>query len=349
MSKLKVHVLYEYGENFRPHASASLRLLRPLKYPSVREAVDVTFGTGLGDAGNPDLVLVDRLWRPDIQPEMAHRLADDVHRRGAKLSFWFDDHFLALEGIKPIPAHLLDSFRAFLDVSDSCVVSTPALKAAFEGSKPVLFLPSALDERIVVRKAAQPGDDRPLVIGYMGSATHDQDLALVLPALQEISDSRLGKIRFEILGAVHREKLEQWDALKKLPVSLLAPMSQENEYPMFMLWFTGTVCWDLAIAPLVDNSFNIYKSDIKFLDYTAAGVPGIFSKVAPYSGTVEHDNTGLLVENNPTAWVDAIDRLAREAPLRRELLRNAEAYLYQHRTLAQCAGNWVETLQALSD
>lgn len=349
MKRLKVHVLYEYGINSRPHASSSLRLLRPLNYPTVREEIDVTFGPGLDGAGSPDLVVVDRLWRPDIQPDMAHRLADEVHRLGSKLSYWFDDNFLALEGIKPIPAHLLDSFRAFLAVSDSYVVSTPNLKETFDDVKPIVVLPSALDERIIVRKVPQTVDHRPLMIGYMGSATHDQDLALALPALREICERYQGKIRFQILGAVNREKRKKWDELEKLPVELISPMTHENEYQLFMLWFTGTVCWDIAIAPLVDDRFNIYKSDIKFLDYTAAGVPAVFSKLPSYSGTVEHGKTGLLVENDQKAWVEAVDRLIREAPLRHELLRNAEAYLYQHRTLAQCAGKWVETLQALRD
>jgi hypothetical protein len=40
---------------------------------------------------------------------------------------------------------------------------------------------------------------------------------------------------------------------------------------------------DMGIAPLQKNSFNDSKSNIKALEFTALGVPGIYSNVAPYS------------------------------------------------------------------
>ena len=40
---------------------------------------------------------------------------------------------------------------------------------------------------------------------------------------------------------------------------------------------------DFAVAPLVKNKMNLCKSFIKYLDYSALGLPGIYSNISPYS------------------------------------------------------------------
>lgn len=347
MKRLKVRVLYEYGVNMRPHASASLRLIRPLSYPRIREQVDVSFGYDLGDASGADLVLVDRFWKPDITPTAVCQLAEKVHRQGARLVYWFDDNFLLLEEKKTVPASFIESFKSFLEVSDGFVISTPELKALVAGKPRVVLLPSALDERIIVQKRAPRSDLHTVTIGYMGSATHDGDLGLVLPALEAVHARYPGRLRLQIVGAVGKEKLEGWKGWRNLPVDILQPLPQESEYQLFMLWFSSAVRWDFAIAPLVDDRFNRYKSDIKFLDYTAASAPGIFSRVSPYVSTIEHGKTGLVIENTLENWVSSLEEMVENPALRLDLLKNATGYLYQHRVLAQCWDQWLTTLQAM--
>jgi processive 1,2-diacylglycerol beta-glucosyltransferase len=342
MRKLKVHVLFEHGINLRPHASASLRLIRPLSYPPLRERVAVTFGHRLwGEM--PDLVMVDRHWRPDIQPEMVKVLADDVRWRGAKLIYWLDDNFFYLNNNTSNAR--MESFQAFLQYCDGLVVSTPELQTYFSNTTNLIFLPSALDERLIMRNPSTRKDPNKIIIGYMGTPTHDEDLRLILPAFERIHAQYPGRIALQVVGALNQEKIRQWDALKKLPIEILEPLVFESEYQLFLLWFTGTVHWDFALAPLVDNAFNRYKSDIKFLDYTAAGAPGIFSRVPSYSATVKSDETGILVDNVDDDWYAAMDRMVNDTEARTRLLWNARDYLYQQRTLANCWPNWLNTLE----
>ena len=49
---------------------------------------------------------------------------------------------------------------------------------------------------------------------------------------------------------------------------------------------------DLALVPLADTVFNRCKSAIKYLEYAACGVPGVFSGVTPYTQAVEHGARG---------------------------------------------------------
>jgi len=114
-----------------------------------------------------------------------------------------------------------------------------------------------------------------------------------------------------------------------------------------MLWFTSRVRWDIALSPLVDSDFNRAKSDVKFLDYAALAAPGIYSPIPAYQHSIEHLKTGWLAENTAAAWVEALDRLLQDDPLRIEMGNNAYRYLYAQRTLAQCAPRWDEAIRAI--
>lgn len=344
MKPIRIHILFEYGVNLRPHASASLRLIRPLTHPMLRDKVVVTAGRSLVDEA-VDVVLVDRLWRPDIQPAMVDDLVNEVHRRGARLVYWFDDNFLLLRGHAADEKRYRECFQLFLALSDGVIVSSSELKKTFEGERQVVFLPSALDERLIVlRQARRAAGDR-IRIGYMGTSTHDEDLRMVLPALRTVCNRYPDRIRLQFTGVLTRETLERIEELGGLPVEIINPSPVESEYQAFLLWFTGEVRWDIGIAPLVNNEFNRFKSDIKFLDYTAAAIPGIYSDVPAYVGTVKNYVTGVLVDDSASAWTAALERLIEDEPLRLKLVDNASRYLYEERILAKCADLWLPAIQ----
>jgi glycosyltransferase involved in cell wall biosynthesis len=105
-----------------------------------------------------------------------------------------------------------------------------------------------------------------------------------------------------------------------------------------------TLKWDIAIAPLEENAFNQCKSDLKFLDYSALGFAGIYSRVAPYERTVRHLETGYLVDNTPESWLEALNVLLDDDKLRRGIAAEAQRYVFEKRTLKQCARIWQEVI-----
>ena len=133
-----------------------------------------------------------------------------------------------------------------------------------------------------------------------------------------------------------------------MPAYWLRPEVQESEYPLFMLWFSTKVRWDIAISPLQDTAFNRCKSDIKFLDYSAIGAAGVYSRVPAYEATVRHGETGWLAENNTEAWVEALEALLTDDELRDRIAANATRYLFSERVLERTAGRWLEALAELS-
>ena len=178
----------------------------------------------------------------------------------------------------------------------------------------------------------------------MGTFTHDDDLIMILPALQAVCE-RHDAVELQIIGALGQEATA--DALGKLPVRIMGPTQEETAYPLFMLWFTSRIRWDIGISPLRENLFNKCKSDIKFLDYSAIGAAGIYSQGPAYESGVQHALTGLLVENSVGAWEGALEMLLTDDGLRMQIAGNAARNLCEHRTLAHSARHWLSALEEL--
>lgn len=358
MKQRKIYILYEHGEDPRPYSPSYIRLLRPLTHPSLRKCLEVDWGLQYENQ-QVDAVIVDRLWRPDISLVLAESLVENVRRARVQLIYALDDNLLNLPArqltlvtrgkAQPVEEHIR-VVQFFLRQADGVMVPTKALRERFLGFNPnIVVVPQALDERLLIR-GAPPNGHSPFspgrkVIGYMGTLTHDDDLMMVLPALRMVWQRHREEIEFQIVGVLgHADTLR---ALRGLPVRMVNPRPEETEYPLFMLWFSSRLHWHIAISPLKDTPFNRCKSDIKFLDYSAIGAAGIYSRVPAYESSVRHLETGWLAENEVGAWVEALEGLLSDDNLRIQMAQNATRYLYTERTLAHCAHCWLQALENL--
>ncbi|MFV2044530.1 MAG: glycosyltransferase, partial [Anaerolineales bacterium] len=107
--------------------------------------------------------------------------------------------------------------------------------------------------------------------------------------------------------------------------------------------------WDLAIAPLEDTLFNRYKSDIKFLDYSALGIATLCSRVRAYDGSVRHQVTGYLAENDPQAWYEGLEHMLQDDEGRVGMASQAQEYVFSERTLQRRASEWWEAMKTILD
>jgi len=344
MNRRRIHVVYEWGDDLRPHGSAYIRLLRPLSHPAVQDALDVTFGRYY-DGQAVDAVIVDRLWRPrDITVAKAEELVSAIRRAGSRMLYAFDDDLTSPERVYS------EEHRAIVDywlrAADGLIVTTEPLRERFANLNPhIVVVPNALDERLLPgRIRHEPAGDR-LVIGYMGTLTHDEDLLLITPALREVCARHVGEIEIQLVGGAERQSTLA--ALEGLPLRMVSPLPGEAEYPLFMVWLTHRVRWDIALAPLADTPFNACKSDLKYLDYAAMGAAGIYSDVTAYAGTVRHGETGWLAPNDTGAWVEALETLVARPELREAMARGAASYLYGERVLARQGTRLVTALEEL--
>ena len=160
----------------------------------------------------------------------------------------------------------------------------------------------------------------------MGTLTHGADFQLVEDALTRIKDIYGTSVDIYIIGVTTRAVNSKYFKVLSPPPELA------SSYPLFMQWMGGLNLFDIGIAPLESNPFNLHKSDIKFLDYSALKIATVASNVEAYAGTIIHQETGFLVDNKTEAWVDALSALISSIEARRRIADNAYAYLQEHRT-----------------
>ncbi len=172
-----------------------------------------------------------------------------------------------------------------------------------------------------------------LIIGYAGSATHKFDFKSVTPAIKYILSKYSGKIYFEFLGCIP-------DELRNIPgVYYLADLI--NPYQQYADILKKSR-FDFVISPLEDNVFNQCKSNIKFLEYSICGFPGIYSAVGPYIDSVVDKKTGFLTENTTEAWIQSMEYLINNPQLRNRLGENAYHYVKANYSLKERAKEWYQ-------
>jgi glycosyltransferase involved in cell wall biosynthesis len=203
--------------------------------------------------------------------------------------------------------------------ADLVTVPTQSLRANLLPYNPAIeVLPNYLDDSLwqIKPPTTRESRDEALVIGYMGGHSHTPDLELVLPALVALIEKYPNRIRLQFWGIQPPKKLIPFSRVGWLP----AP---SRRYSDFVAYFEQQKL-DIAIAPLCDNRFNACKSAIKFLDYSAIGAAGVYSRVTPYAEIIEDGAEGLLASTTEE-WLGALSRLIESPELRSSLVERAQS------------------------
>lgn len=357
------------GTNGNHPPTAHVRMLRRLQHPSVREelaAEPVAVESFIeGCVGEPDLAIVQR---NAISPELVEPFLEKIVVRGIPLVVDLDDNLFALEhaddSYNEYQSHLTPLER-LVGAADLVTASTEHLREAMEGrAQRVEVVPNMLDELLWFGPPAlsPPARTRSTrLVGrvpglaaalgrrtarqrcnfiYIGSRTHAGDLALLRPVFDRLREHReIDSRLFVIGGEADRPTGDRWYKRVHIPGGF-------SGYPAFVSWLRSrSGSWHAAVAPLRDTAFNRGKSDLKFLEYSALGLPGIFSDVVPYKGSVRDGETGLLVPNDEEAWYAAMLRLAEDGDLRARLVRAARAHIVKERCLWHDAADYLYLLR----
>ena len=310
---------------------AYIRLLQPFDHLAAAEGLDVV----LADAAEAtryqaDVVVTQRHAVDDFDAiEALHRHCGE---HDIALLYDLDDDLLDIPREHPDADELRPRARIverLLRVASAVWVSTPRLKerVARVGIAAAV-VPNALDERLWVDPPPiRPTRQVPVRILFMGTTTHDVDLALVEPVLARLHQAFPGRVRFELIGVSARGDLPEW--VHRVPVAI-----SRLSYPGFVNWMAQQPAWDIGIAPLADTPFNRGKSAIKVMDYAALGLAVVASDVAAYGDTMIDGVTGLVVANAEATWYEALRRLVCDPSLRFGLACGARAVWAERWTLA---------------
>jgi glycosyltransferase involved in cell wall biosynthesis len=174
--------------------------------------------------------------------------------------------------------------------------------------------------------------DGKLVIGWHGSYNHWDDLTVVVEPMTAFLASN-GAARWVIVGMP--------EFIQRIPRAL---RPQVILYPFTenMSAVRSVVArFDVALAPAAALEFNACKSDLRVLQYGAAGVAVVGSSV-PYGETLA-DGRGIVVDRS-SAWLDGIESLSGSASKRLAYATDLRMHVLLHRTVEHAAKAWAELI-----
>ncbi len=306
---------------------AYIRLLLPLDHPMIGGGMEVV----LADADEAlryraDIVICQRHSAPDI--ERVEQLVEHCRKTRARLVYDLDDDLLDIPPEHADFAMLAPrslAVAAMVREANAVWVSTTSLRDKLATvRRDVRVMPNGLDERLW---RAVPPPERapfgPLRVLFMGTATHDADFALVLPALERLHAEHGDRVHVDVLGFTARD-LPSWIGRVKLPATASA------SYPGFVNWMVNHNRWDAGAAPLLDTPFNRCKSPIKTIDYAALGLAVLASDVSVYRGSLADGAAGWLAPETTEGWFEAFSRLARDSRLVKRLREASRTAFLAH-------------------
>jgi glycosyltransferase involved in cell wall biosynthesis len=287
-----------------------------------------------------DIVLIQRDF-----PRYAEVYDEVVARARAHsrpLVYEIDDLLMELPKTHPDYEHYTSVRAAILRAvvqADAVTCSTPALRDYLYPYNPSIWvIPNYLNDHLWTLRPLSEQDnrpeERPLVIGYLGAHSHQPDLEMVLPALEYILERYEEQILLRLWGIVPPVSLKEWRNVEWLDPGLV-------DYGRFASYFLAQEC-DIFLAPLVDNLFNRCKSPLKYLEYSALGVPGIFSDLPPYASVVVHGKNGFLA-NTIEEWKRFLIQLIENPQLRQKMGEAAQDTLRKDWLLSDHIHVWKET------
>jgi len=223
---------------------------------------------------------------------------------------------------------------SFLTEADFVKAGSPELAHRLtERGYPAVYQPYTAK---VCEPSARGGAGRPYRVGYFGSPHHRRDIEAIFPALREIKEGFHEEVMFEFYGCFP----EDWRSLKAETIPY------EPDYELFLDALAGR-SWDLGLAPLRRTSFNMAKSDGKFRDYTAAGILGVYSDLAPYRSEVIDGQNGWLAGDSPENWYEKIKEALASTDRFQMFIRARELFQEKH-SPALVAANWYALIEKLA-
>lgn len=291
-----------------------------------------------------DVIIIQR---DVLEDAFSKKLIEYCKLFGIKIIYEIDDDLINIDNSHPEYEFYMEkakTIKFILKNSDEVVVSTKALKdKLIPFNNHINVIRNTLID-FWERKVDKPvKNSNTITIGYMGTFTHVNDLILIKNAVTNVKKFYSNKnfnIEFEMIGGTN----EKWEGINKIEIP-----NDKKEYPYFVDWLKHIVNWDIAVAPLEDTKLNNSKSIIKYLEYSALGVPGIFSPIGPYKRHIVNNKNGVLVKDNSVkSWEESLINLINDESLRKNILKNSKKDIEENFSMGLAVNSWKQILNRLS-
>ncbi|BET59406.1 glycosyltransferase [Geobacter sp. 60473] len=341
--KLKVAV---YSLEHYSFACAQLRVLAPSR--AADDRIEIRWGVTTENhqasidtsvANWADVVLVQRFFpREETWP-----FIEKIVASGKPIIYETDDLFLDLPATNPHRG-LAEASKPWIlqaiNAASAVTVSTEEMKRAFASyHQQIHVLPNLLDDRLWSSPLPAKTAGAPVVIGYAGTPDHKADLRLLEDVLERIAAKYGNRVAFRFMGC-------DTERIKRLPG--FSSITFEPGYENYARTIRKAGI-DIGLVPLEDNRFNRCKSNIKWLEYSACGIAGVYADLPPYRSCVKDGETGILVGGyDVDAWVAAIERLIDNPDRRHAMVLAARTEVLANYTLKSRGHLFLETWRTVA-
>jgi glycosyltransferase involved in cell wall biosynthesis len=100
---------------------------------------------------------------------------------------------------------------------------------------------------------------------------------------------------------------------------------------------------EVGLAPLNDTPFNRSKSELKFVEYSAMGIPTVASDVKPYADVIDHGNSGFLVKS-AEEWYNSMVTCLDDKRRRYSIIAKARQEIKESYDIREMAKVWKTVL-----
>ena len=170
-------------------------------------------------------------------------------------------------------------------------------------------------------------------IGWAGGTGHREAMRPWLTGVKDVMQAHPAT-RFVTVGQDFAHELKPRFGAER---TLAVPFSALDTYPAAMTHF------DIALAPAGKGGFFRAKSDLRWLEASALGIP-VVADPGVYP-EIEHGVTGLHART-PAEARDAMGALVVDAELRVRIGEAARAHVREHRSAQAMAPAWAAALTA---
>lgn len=317
--------------------------------PYVRHDIDL-----LCDAA--DIVV----WHPVNYDDTLDFFLEMRHKHDKPMLLEIDDNYLdvpewseafnAFQGNSNFRRVAVDHMRN----ADGLIVTTPHLKETYAPvNEHVQIVENSLDfkgdgkfigwDKVSVR------NHKGVRIGWIAGRAHFNDLMMVAPALRQVLEKNP-----EVTLCLVNSALQQSCHALGIPYPFegLANVHYAdrsvpiNRYAAFAASFG----FDIGIAPLVDCNFNRSKSNLRWLEYSAMGIPTVATDISHFNQTIKHGIDGFLVKDNDLKrWATTLTTLIEDEDLRTQVGRAAHKRVRKDFNVQRNAATYVRHLKTVAN
>ena len=287
-------------------------------------------------------------------PEGYVNMAFWANRNGCQIVIDIDDNVFELDPANPVynayhyGSEKLHFLASILEHTQHLTVSTQILqrkivqmtKRSYDFTK---VLPNFIDLELYDYSKRVPKKNDKITILHAGSSTHFKDL------MEKGFVTGLSRVLKENKNA---EFITIGNWIPQLQTMFGPQYRQIQGKPDVYEWIDDLYprvigMTDVVVVPLKNDNHTKCKSAIKFLEFSAGKVPGVYQKISQYEEHIKFTDRGLLAETG-NEWYSQITKLVKDAELRKSMGNSAFEYVKDKQTIQSNIEKYAEYFKSVS-